>query len=141
MRGGFFYFRPPYTVDNPLPECENVQPMDTITVELIVIAILIGLNGFFSLEEHHARDLPGYYQALTTHPHHNYYFGRSEADLTPWLAARDEVLAHPLMRFGPVRSAFLMLLRSLQTTWWRQNGRNKFQYKNDLRSCDRIATV
>ena len=44
-----------------------------------------GLNGFFSLEEHHARDLPGYYQALTTHPHHNYYFGRSEADLTPWL--------------------------------------------------------
>lgn len=44
-----------------------------------------GLNGFFSLEEHHARDLPGYYQALTTHPHHNYYFGRGEADLTPWL--------------------------------------------------------
>jgi Fic family protein len=44
-----------------------------------------GLNGFFSLEEHHARDLPGSYQALTTHPHHNYYFGRSEADLTPWL--------------------------------------------------------
>ncbi len=44
-----------------------------------------GLNGFFSLEEHHARDLPGYYQALTVHPHHNYYFGRGEADLTPWL--------------------------------------------------------
>lgn len=44
-----------------------------------------GLNGFFSLEEHHARDLPGYYQALTAHPHHNYYFGRNEADLTPWL--------------------------------------------------------
>jgi Fic family protein len=44
-----------------------------------------GLNGFFSLEEHHARDLPGYYRALTIHPHHNYYFGRSEADLTPWL--------------------------------------------------------
>ena len=44
-----------------------------------------GLGGFFSLEEHHARDLPGYYRALTVHPHHNYYFGRSEADLTPWL--------------------------------------------------------
>ena len=44
-----------------------------------------GLNGFFSLEEHHARDLPGYYRALTVHPHHNYYFGRSEAGLTPWL--------------------------------------------------------
>ena len=44
-----------------------------------------GLNGFFSLEEHHAKDLQGYYQALTVHPHHNYYFGRSEADLTAWL--------------------------------------------------------
>ena len=44
-----------------------------------------GLNGFFSLEEHHARDLPGYYQALTTHPHHSYCSGRSEADLTPSL--------------------------------------------------------
>ncbi len=44
-----------------------------------------GLNGFFSLEEHYAKDLQGYYRALTTHPHHNYYFGRSEADLTPWL--------------------------------------------------------
>lgn len=44
-----------------------------------------GLNGFFSLEEHHARDLSGYYRALTVHPHHNYYFGRGEADLMPWL--------------------------------------------------------
>jgi Fic family protein len=44
-----------------------------------------GLGGFFSLEEHYARDLQGYYRALTVHPHHNYYFGRSEADLKPWL--------------------------------------------------------
>ncbi len=52
-----------------------------------------GLNGFFSLEEHHARDLQGYYQALVTHPHHNYYEGRAEADLTPWLAYFIELLA------------------------------------------------
>ena len=44
-----------------------------------------GLNGFFSLEEHHARDLAAYYQSLVTHPHHNYYEGRAEANLTPWL--------------------------------------------------------
>lgn len=44
-----------------------------------------GLNGFFSLEEHHARDLASYYQSLVTHPHHNYYEGRAEANLTPWL--------------------------------------------------------
>jgi len=44
-----------------------------------------GLNGFFSLEEYHSQDLEGYYRALATHPHHNYYEGREEADLTPWL--------------------------------------------------------
>ncbi|MBN2250972.1 MAG: Fic family protein [Candidatus Altiarchaeota archaeon] len=44
-----------------------------------------GLNGLFSLEELHSQDLEGYYRALATHPHHNYYEGREEADLTPWL--------------------------------------------------------
>lgn len=44
-----------------------------------------GLNGFYSLEEHHARDLEGYYHALVTHPHHNYYEGRADAALTPWV--------------------------------------------------------
>ncbi len=65
-----------------------------------------GLNGFFSLEEHHARDLEGYYRSLAVHPHHNYYEGRSDADLTPWLeyfattlagvftAAKDEALRY-----------------------------------------------
>lgn len=41
--------------------------------------------GFFSLEEYHARDLRGYYHALAVHPHHNYYEGRADADLTPWV--------------------------------------------------------
>jgi Fic family protein len=40
---------------------------------------------FYALEEFYARDLEGYYSALVTHPHHNYYFGRNEADITPWL--------------------------------------------------------
>lgn len=44
-----------------------------------------GLNGFFSLEEHHAYDLSAYYRAFVTHPHHNYYEGRAGADLTSWL--------------------------------------------------------
>ena len=52
-----------------------------------------GLNGFFSLEEHHARDLAAYYRSLAAHPHHNYYEGRSEADLTPWLEYFLETLA------------------------------------------------
>ncbi len=78
------------------------------TARLLATLILhrdgYGLNGFFSLEEYHARDLEGYYRSLSVHPHHNYYEGRAEADLTPWLeyfvntlagvfiAAKDETL-------------------------------------------------
>ena len=52
-----------------------------------------GLHGFFSLEEHHARDLAAYYRSLAVHPHHNYYEGRAEADLTPWLEYFLQILA------------------------------------------------
>jgi Fic family protein len=52
-----------------------------------------GLNGFFSLEEEHARDLAAYYQSLAVHPHHNYYEGRETADLTPWIGYFLEILA------------------------------------------------
>ena len=44
-----------------------------------------GLNGLFSLEKEHARDLTSYYNSLAVHPHHNYYEGRDSADLTSWL--------------------------------------------------------
>ena len=44
-----------------------------------------GLKGIYSLEEYYAKDLSSYYAALATHPHHNYYEGRHEADLTGWL--------------------------------------------------------
>jgi Fic family protein len=43
------------------------------------------LGKFYALEEFYAEDLKGYYDALVTHPNHNYYFGRNEADITPWL--------------------------------------------------------
>jgi len=44
------------------------------------------LGRFYSLEEIYAQDLDAYYAALQTHPHHNYYEGRAETDLTGWLA-------------------------------------------------------
>jgi Fic family protein len=44
-----------------------------------------GLGGLYSLEERHAQDLAAYYRSLIVHPHHNYYEGRAEAELTPWL--------------------------------------------------------
>ncbi|MCB9493434.1 MAG: Fic family protein [Epsilonproteobacteria bacterium] len=43
------------------------------------------LKGLFCLEEYYARDLPGYYQAISIGPSHNYYIGRAQADITSWL--------------------------------------------------------
>lgn len=81
-----------------------------------------GLNGFFSLEEHHARDLGGYYRSLAVHPHHNYYEGRWDADLTPWLeyfaktlagvfsAAKDEALRYSQKQNRLLHHRSLLLL-------------------------------
>jgi Fic family protein len=44
------------------------------------------LGRFYALEEFYAQDLQGYYNALETSTDHNYYYGRAEADITPWLA-------------------------------------------------------
>ena len=43
------------------------------------------LGGIYSLEEHYAKNLAAYYASLSLGPSHNYYFGRGETDLTPWL--------------------------------------------------------
>lgn len=59
------------------------------TARLLATLILhragLGLRGFYSLEEYHARDINTYYDQLSTHPHHNYYEGREHADLTSWV--------------------------------------------------------
>lgn len=45
-----------------------------------------GLHGMYSLEEYYAEHLQGYYDALAVTTSHNYYEGRAEADVTPFLA-------------------------------------------------------
>src|SRR5574341_43525 len=68
-----------------------------------------GLHGFFSLEEHHARDLAAYYNSLAApDPHHNYYEGRADADLTPWLEYFMRTLAQV---FGSAREEALRLVK------------------------------
>ena len=44
-----------------------------------------GMNGIYSLEEYYAKNLQAYYKALTIGKSHNYYGGRAEADVTPFL--------------------------------------------------------
>lgn len=44
-----------------------------------------GLNGIYSLEEYYAANLTEYYEGLAVGASHNYYFGRAEADVTPFV--------------------------------------------------------
>lgn len=59
------------------------------TARLLTTMILrqhdYGLKGIYSLEEYYARDLQRYCNAISIGDHHNYYFGRAEADITPWI--------------------------------------------------------
>lgn len=43
------------------------------------------LKGIYNLSEYYAKDLRGYYNALDIGNSHNYYMGRENADITPWL--------------------------------------------------------
>lgn len=43
------------------------------------------LKGLYSLEEYYAKNLKGYYDALSTSESHNYYMGRVDADITVWI--------------------------------------------------------
>lgn len=57
-----------------------------LVTTLILHRLGYGLKGIYNLEEHYARNLEGYYRALAVGPSHNYYFGRSEASLTEFVA-------------------------------------------------------
>ena len=75
------------------------------TARLLTTLILhrggYGLRGIYSLEEYYARNLPGYYTALSVGKSHNYYMGRAEADMTRFLAYFCDGLADS---FAKVRS-------------------------------------
>lgn len=43
------------------------------------------LKGLYSLEEYYAKNLLGYYRAISVGPSHNYYLGRTESDITDWV--------------------------------------------------------
>ncbi len=59
------------------------------TARLLTTLILhrheYGLNGIYSLEEHYAANLAGYYAGLAVGPSHNYYLGRAEADVSSFV--------------------------------------------------------
>jgi len=62
----------------------NGRPARLLT-NLVLHKSGYGLKGIYSLEEYYARNLQGYYNALSVGESHNYYFGRAEADITKWV--------------------------------------------------------
>ena len=59
-----------------------------------------GLKGIYSLEEYYSESLSDYYNNLAIGSSHNYYFGRAEADITPFVSYFVEGMA---AAFGNVR--------------------------------------
>jgi Fic family protein len=59
------------------------------TARLLATLILhlggYGLKGIYSLEEYYALHLGAYYAAISIGTSHNYYAGRADADITPWI--------------------------------------------------------
>jgi len=51
------------------------------------------LKGLYSLEEYYAKNLLGYYRAISIGSSHNYYFGRAESDITSWIEYFTEGMA------------------------------------------------
>jgi Fic family protein len=77
------------------------------TARLLTTLILrragYGLDGIYSLDEHYAKNLREYYEALTI-GHHNYYEGRAEADVTGFV----EYFCNGMQEaFGNIRLAAL----------------------------------
>jgi Fic family protein len=53
---------------------------------LLLWKLGFSLKGIYNLEEYYAKNLDGYYDALNVGSSHNYYFGRAEASITPFIA-------------------------------------------------------
>jgi len=75
------------------------------TARLLTTLILhkhgYALKGIYSLEEHYAKNLDAYYDALQVGESHNYYMGRPEADITGFVSYFCEGMA---LAFEAVRN-------------------------------------
>jgi Fic family protein len=81
-------------------QCATIHPYydgNGRTSRLLTTLILhlggYDLKGLYSLEEYYPKNLLGYYCAISIGPSHNYYFGRVERDITPWVEYFTEGMA------------------------------------------------
>ena len=52
------------------------------------------LKGFYVMEEFYDKNIDEYYNSLQMGLHHNFYFGRNEADITKWLEYFISIMAN-----------------------------------------------
>lgn len=113
-------------------QCATIHPYfdgNGRTARLLTTLVLsrgkYDLKGIYSLEEYYAKDLQSYYQALSLGPSHNYYLGRAQADITPWIEyflsgmydSFSKIKTHALVAYykgHPDKSATLRMLDDKQ---------------------------
>jgi len=70
-----------------------IAPRAVLLTTLILHLGGYDLRGLYSLEEYYAKNLLGYYRAISVGQSHNYYFGRAESDITNWIEYFTEGMA------------------------------------------------
>lgn len=58
------------------------------------------LKGFYVMEEFYDKNIDEYYNSLQMGLHHNFYFGRNEADITKWLEYFISIMANTFETVG-----------------------------------------
>lgn len=58
------------------------------------------LKGFYVMEEFYDKNIDEYYNSLQMGLHHNFYFGRNEADITEWLEYFISIMANTFEAVG-----------------------------------------
>ena len=99
-----------------------------------------GLKGIYSLEEYYAKNLQGYYDALSIGPSHNYYLGRAAADITKWVEYFCEGMAESFEKVVERAKEAANLVGTSEEHLWRELDLKKkkalelFQQSNELTS-------
>ena len=102
-------FNNPETSDIPIPIKAGIVAYEFVTIHpfwdgngrlsrLLATYILkaygYDLKGFYVMEEFYDKNIEEYYNSLQMGLHHNFYYGRKDADITPWLEYFIKIMAN-----------------------------------------------
>lgn len=103
------------SIDIPIPIKAGILAYEFVTIHpfwdgngrcsrllatYILKAYNYDLKGFYVMEEFYDKNINEYYNSLQMGLHHNFYFGRNEADITEWLEYFISVMANTFEAVG-----------------------------------------